>query len=136
MNQQFLYPGATIELVDNAHTIPAGRYTFITRYDELLVLSVSAEIGVVLATSYWGQLVRLAPPGSKITSEARFLEGYSELLANQRSTGDALPQSAISMCFMGPKARKRLAGYLSARQPEDLLLGHLKSFMEPTRVAA
>jgi len=136
MNQLFLYPGATIELAENAHTIPAGRYTFITRYDELLVLSASEEIGIVLATSHWGHLIRLAPPGSGDTSERRFLEEYSKLLARQRSSSDALPHSAISMCFMGSRARERLMTYLSRGQTEDRLFDRIKSFAEPIKVAA
>lgn len=135
MNQSILYPGSTIELVENAHTIPAGKYTFITRYDELLVLSVSLEIGLVLAISSWGHLIRPAPQGSKTTSERRFLEEYSKLLACQRSSGDALPQSAVSMCFMGNCARKRLMTYLSMGQTEDHLFDRIKSFVEPMRIS-
>jgi hypothetical protein len=135
MNQLFLYPGVTVELVDNAHTIPAGRYTFITRYDELLVLSASEEIGIVLATSHWGHLIRLAPPGSRATSERRFLEAYSGLLSRQWSTGDEPPQSAVSMCFMGTKARRRLGAYLSPGRSEDHLFARIRSFLEPIQVA-
>lgn len=113
MGHRFLCPGSKVELIAHANVIPAGTYTFIRRHDELLEFSVTPEISFVLASSYWGHLVRPACTTRKITSQSRFLERYATLLKEQEAVRDSIPEAAISMCFMSRRALNQIAACLT-----------------------
>lgn len=136
MTTHMLTPGTTVELTGNADTIPAGTYTFVRRYDELLVLSVSSEVGFVLASPYWAHLVQPARPGARVSSEAAFCKKYVKLLETRRSGGDSSPQGAIAVCFMGSKALARASRHLCREHGDNPLLKLLKPQRAPLEAAA
>jgi hypothetical protein len=113
MGQRFLCPGSKIELTADADVIPAGTYTFVRRHDELLEFSVTPEISFVLASSYWGHLVRPTSLGKRSTSESSFLTSYAQLLTSQESKDHSILKGAVSMCFMSKKALNQVTRYLN-----------------------
>ena len=121
MRQRFLCPGSKVELTDHANVIPAGTYTFVRRYDELLVFSVTKQVGFVLASSYWEHLVRPACDGRKSTRESNFLKEYAKRLQLQKSQGNSIPQTAVSMCFMSKAALNRVARHLAVESGTNVL---------------
>ena len=121
MRQRFLCPGSKVELTDHANVIPAGTYTFVRRYDELLVFSVTKQVGFVLASSYWEHLVRPALDSRKSTRESTFLEEYAKRLQLQKSQANSIPQTAVSMCFMSKEALNRVARHLAVESAPSVL---------------
>jgi hypothetical protein len=115
MEHRFLCPGSKIELTADANVIPAGTYTFERRYDELLEFSVTPQIRFVLASSYWGHLVRPSPSRQGRTSESRFLRCYARLLKHQEAHANSIPRGAVSMCFMTKKAVNQVTRYLTSK---------------------
>ncbi len=124
MRHQLLSPGSTVELIDHAHVIPAGTYTFVRRHDELLVFSVTPQVGFVLASSYWEHLIRPVFTSKRNTDEATFLSRYAALHKRQDSQVNTIPQAAISACFMGKSALKRVTRYLSPDSKPIAIMKH------------
>lgn len=136
MRRRFLHPGCKVELIDHACAIPAGIYTFVRRHDELLVFSVTPQIGFVLASSYWEHLVRPTFEPRQSTCESTFIRAYATRLKLQDSQPCSTPHAAVSMCFMSQAAIKRVTRHLAAKSGHHAPWGIFPSAHDHVSIAA
>lgn len=102
MNISRLRRGEAVELLVDAHAIPAGCYRFHEIQGEISVFTVGPDIIIGLATDFWTQFMR---PGDryKLSSVSEFATRYGRLQA-QLTTQDSLPTpSQITFCILSSR---------------------------------